>query len=258
MKRIAPFFALLASGCLISPQEDVVKVALEVGVPPLSEPIGNLIAADEAWDAQDRFHLDAFPRFIRVAVEVEDYELATGSWPAHPASQAKSWSLDASGEHPFIELPVPAGPGRRISALAYDHQAAGVTFYQSRAPAIVDLIAGKTPGVALEMVPGKTGSASISVQCTDYAYRPYVKGWLSVVDAKAQLVLPPRALEGRPPGFVPLQWEGLPLGRPFRMQVLLQDELTGAYRLLELVYPTFTVIDPNGLLGVKAEIPCGA
>jgi len=69
----------LLGGCLVSPLPDEDELRIELALPPSG--VRSPEATFTPWDSQGLFHLEKFPKLVRVAVESQDYELRTGTWP---------------------------------------------------------------------------------------------------------------------------------------------------------------------------------
>jgi hypothetical protein len=243
--------ALALTGCLVEPlADDSARISLAVGGLPSMTTI-----ADSAspWDAQGFFQLSKFPKLVRVAVETQDFELKTGTWP--DAEHGIGAGEGSTGEV-TVELQVPAGAGRRLRALAFVTAPQQVNVYQEQQAQPLDLIAGQTREIALPMVYRAPGSASISVRCATGDGGDWRPVEVSIVDARALVIHPSRPLVADLQGALTATIEGLPLARYHWVRTVVQNVTTVQRKIVDFRSQTFTVASVEDRALVNLVIPC--
>ncbi len=237
------------SGCLIEPLEELGSVELSLDLP--GDGAGK--PAADAWDEQGRLHLDTFGKFVRVALRRpgDDYEQASISWPAADGAADE----DANG---VVDLELSAAPGDyRVEVLGYAVENGRVFAFREREGPPLSLIAGKLTETSLTTRLHGAGTFEVQLACREsMAPVPYIKASVSLVDARARVVLPPTPVQGFPPTFSPVTFDGVPTGRPFQVRVVLQNELDKSLRVLEVFQPLLTVNESGGHQVGLLKIPC--
>jgi hypothetical protein len=241
--------ALPLAGCLIQPLEELGSLGLSLDVP--GDAAGK--PAAEAWDEQGRLHLDAFGKFVRVALRRpgDDYEQSSIAWPAADGTAAE----DPSG---LVDLELSAAPGDyRLEVLGYAVENGRVFAFREREGPPLSLIAGKLTEAAITTRLHGSGVLEVQLACREsMSPVPYIKASISLVDARARVVLPPKPVPGNPPNFSAVEFVGVPVGRPFQVRVVLQNELDQSVRVLEIFQPLLTVNDTGGRQVGLLKIPC--
>jgi hypothetical protein len=250
---LAALLALPGQGCFISPSDDgeLARIALSLDMPAA----GALAAGQTSspFDNQDLFHLDVFPKFVRVAVEVEDYELTSGTWP----DPERGGVGEGDEGEVDVALQVPAGEGRRITVLAYIHELERVIPYRQQKPATVDLVAGTTTDLTLEMVRHETGKVAASVRCQQGNTGLWQPERISIVDARAMVVFPKEKLETDIyTQALKTEVAGVPVNRAFWARIYLKHLVTGETDFMDVRLPTFQVKTANDTSPVNLSIPC--
>ncbi len=251
---LAPLLlAPLLGGCLVEPlpeEAEVVRLQLGVELPP----VGQRAAAETTgpWDQQGLFHLDRFPKLVRVSVESQDYTLATGTWPTPEKGIGAGES--ATGEV-AVEIAVAAGAGRRLTALGYLAGDGWVQVYREASPLSVDLVAGKTSDLKLDLFPHPAGSVEFSARCEEDSSWRLTE--VAAVDGRAFVIWPYQPLVDEDgSGVFRTTFHGLPTGRPYWARFRLQSKDGSQTALMDLRKPTFSVT-AAGEKGVAAvTIPC--
>lgn len=265
MKRlalIAPIALLLAvaPACFVDPfpDDELVPVSLSLGLSGAS-----VLGADSSkspFDNQDLFHLESWPKFVRVGVEVTQgqdvYELTSGSWPDPDKGPGKGESSSGEVE---VELLVPAGPGRSIKALGYLLEQKQVKVYRQASTKTLDLAAGRTTELSVYMVLHEVGTLDVSVRCSQGNSGTWQPQQISIVDARAQVVFPPVTLTLDPWTYaLSASIPGVPAERPFWARVFLKRASSsgGEIKFLDQRIPTFEVTSANATTPVNLAIPC--
>lgn len=236
-------------GCFIEPLEEIGSVGLTLDVP--GDAAGK--PAADAWDQQGRLHLASFGKYVRVALRRpgDDYEQASISWPATDGTAEE----DPSG---IVDLELSAAPGDyRVEVLGYAVESGRVFAFREREGPPLSLIAGKLTEAAITTRLHGVGVLEVQLACREsMAPVPYIKASISLVDARARVVLPPSPVQGFPPSFSPVEFAGVPVGRPFQVRVVLQNELDQSVRVLEIFQPLLTVNESGGRQVGLLKIPC--
>ena len=238
--------ALGLGGCFIDPIEETAGISLAL---PGDVAQGSAAAA---WDQQDRLHLDTFSKYVRLALSQpgEDYEQASAVWP--PRSGEAKEGVD--GE---VTLDLQAAPGSyRVTVLGYAVENERFFAFQQRDVAPLDLVAGKSSATEIFLRLHNSGGVEVSLRCQSGAYLPFVTAQLSLVDARAHVVLPPVDIEGSPPTFSTVTIEGVPINRPFQARVIFRNQLDQKTSVLEVYAPTFSVDEVGGRKLVVLTVPC--
>ena len=250
--------ALLA-GCLIEPLPDEpVRLSLAVEVPPAGERAS--MTAATPWDDQGYFRLgwpDAtsaprFPKLVRVAVEVNGLELKSGTWP--DAEHGIGAGESSSGEVQ-VELQVQAGAGRRLRALGFLHDGQDVLTYQESGTVAVDLVAGKTVAVDLQMARRATAAASITVRCQSGSGGAWRPRGIALADASALVIFPELPLaEDAATGALVAEPQ-VPVARYHWVRAILEHVTTKEVRYLDKRQQTF-VTAAGQTTAVNVSLPC--
>lgn len=235
------------SGCFIDPSAETTS-GITLALP------GDTAqgSAAEAWDLQDRLHLDKFSKFVRLSLSPlgENYEQTAAVWPPR-SGEAKE---GADGQ---VTLDLPVAPGTyQLSVLGYAIENDRFFAFQQREMAPLDLLAGKSKDTEIFLRLHDSGAVEFSLRCQNSVYLPFVTAQLSLVDARAHVVLPPVDLVGSPPTFAALTIEGVPINRPFQARVLLTNQLDQKTSVLEVYAPTFSVDEVGGRKLVILTVPC--
>jgi hypothetical protein len=247
----------LAPACFVDPYPDdkLVPVSLSLGLASGSSILG-ANPTNSPFDQQDLFHLESFPKFVRVGVELDDYELTSGSWPDPDKGVGQGES--ASGEVQ-VELLVPAGPGRTVKALGYLLEQGQVKVYRQASTKTLDLAAGRTTDLSIYLVLHDAGTLDVSVRCQQGNSGKWQPQQISIVDARAQVVFPAVNLSLDPFTYaLSAEIPGVPTGRPFWVRVFLKQSSSsgGQIKFLDQRIPTFEVSSPNATTPVNLSIPC--
>ncbi len=243
---------LVCSGCFItSAEEEQAEVILSIGLPTST---GYALSTEfDPWDKQGLFHLEAFPKLVRVAVEYEDYELVTGTWPDRELGVGDGES--SSGEVGVI-LTVPAGRSRTLRALGYIALGEQVQVYRELTPYDLDLIAGVPASAPLAMVQHESGSVSLTIRCESGNQGAWVPIQVSLVDARAMVLWPSTLLTPDQNSALKVTITGVPVGRPHWVRVTLFNGVQGTSTALDVRRPTFIVGSPRDDIPVAFDIPC--
>lgn len=254
------FFAvtLPGAGCFVTPIDDADLVPLSLS---LSMPRGKGVfpATGSPFDNLDQFHLELFPKYARVAVSLEgqDYELASGTWP-DPETGIGTAGEGAQGQVE-VTVKVPAGEARVFSALGYIYEEGKVIAYQEAEAKSVDLVAGQSTDVTLDMVQQESGAAEISVRCEYGNTGPWQPVSVSLIDAQAFVVFPPVRLDKDPiTEALSVQLGGIPLGRLFQTRVYVEKVVSSDTKWADVRSPTFSVAEVSEIRAVNLTIPCHA
>jgi hypothetical protein len=205
------------------------------------------------WNRRGLFELEKFPKLVRVAVEVQDYELTSATWPDPDRGIG---SGEGAGGEVQIELRVPAGTGRRVRGLGFVTDGARVQTYQEQAPLSLDLVAGKPADLTLPLVPHEAGAAEVTVRCETGNQGPWLPIQIAPVDAKALVLYPPRNLTADANQALQVLLEGMPVGRPHQTRIVLRNRTSGKLGELYLLKPTFTVMQSKEKLAATLVVPC--
>lgn len=250
-RRLLPLSALvalaaLAGGCFVEPIEETSGITLAL---PGDAAEGS---AEAAWDQQDRLHLDTFSKFVRLALSQpgEDYEQAAVVWP--PRSGEAKEGVDGQ-----VTLDAQVAPGTyRVTVLGYAIENDRFFAFQQREMAPIVLSAGQSESADIFLRLHNSGAVEISLRCKDAVYLPFVTAQVSLVDARAHVVLPPVDIVGSPPTFAAVTIEGVPINRPFQARVLFTNQLDHKISVLEVYAPTFSVDEVGGRKLVILTVPC--
>jgi hypothetical protein len=245
--------ALLLAGCFVS-STDRETVALQVTVGTPGAATYSLAAGDSTpWDTMDRFHLDEFPKYVRVAVEPEgqDYEQSNGTWPDPQlgvgAGEGPAGEVDVS-------LEVPPG-SYRLRVLGFVTELGRVLVYAEQQPLSLSLSAGQSRDVDLQTSKLDTGKIAVSVRCQQGSIADWSPTRISLWDARAAVLFPAVKLEQTSTGALEAEIPAVPVGRQFWAHVVLVNKQTGKeawvdYRRL------FGLQQANDVLPVSIVIPC--
>jgi hypothetical protein len=249
---------LSSAGCFVTPIEDaeLVQLTLSLNMP---QGKGTFPVTGSPFDNLDQFHLELFPKYVRVAVSVEgeDYDLTSGTWPdpetgIGPAGEGAQGQVEVS-------LTVPAGEDRLFSALGYVHEEGKVIAYQEAEAKSVDLVAGQDRDVTLDMVSQKSGTAEISVRCEYGNTGAWQPVQVSLIDAQAFVLFPPVHLEKHPiTQALSVQLGGIPLHRLFQTRVYVENVVSGGTKWADVRSPAFSVSEVSEIRAVNLTIPCHA
>jgi hypothetical protein len=253
-RRLALAAALALTGCLVEPlSDDGARISLAVGgLPPMTTLAAS---APSPWDSQGFFQLSTFPKLVRVAVEAQDFELKTGTWPnvEHGIGVGEGPAGEVT-----VELQVPAGAGRRLRALAFVTAPQQVVVYEEQQVQLLDLVAGQARDIVLPMVHRAPGSASIAVRCATGNQGPWQPSEVSVVDARALVIHPPRPVVADAQGALTAQIDGLPLARYHWVRTIVRHATTGQRQVVDFRAQTFAVASAGDQALVSLIIPCDA
>ena len=245
---------LLAAGCFVeSRPEPPSQLELTVGSLPLSrQPAANFAP----WDTQGLFHLDnnppGFPKLVQVSVETQDFTLATGSWPDPQLGVGEG---EKPGGAVSLSLDVPAGAGRRLTALGFVIVDDAVVAYHESAPLSLDLPAGNTTEATLDMAPLPVGTAEITARCEEGNGEPWEPTEVALVDAKAFVLHPAGQLEvNHDTGALKVTFSNVPLGRPHWVRLTVSNGQL--YTYIDKRTPTFSVSSSTEVLPVDVAIAC--
>lgn len=251
MKRLLlPLLLLALEACFVSPLDDdeLAHVALSLELPSTAA-----VSVSNPWDEQDLFHLQVFPKYVRVAIELEDYERDIATWP-DPHQGIGSGESDA-GEVD-VALDVEAGTDLRLRVLGFVADAGTVQAFREEQALTVDLVAGQTTDVTVEMVEHPVGNVTLSVnECQ--AISPWRPTRVSLVDARAQVIFPPRGLEPVTSGWQ-AKLSSVPTGRSFWARVLFQNTETGQEGHVNLPDTSIVVSSAGAEIQVSLDVSCAA
>ncbi len=250
MRVLAALCVLCASGCFVSPfEEEILSLRLEL--PPGAQRTAS--AAFSPWDLQGLFHLEKFPKLVRVAVESQDYELKTGTWPDPARGIGAGEAEDGAVQ---LELSVPAGSGRRLRALGYLVDAAGaVKVYREQAPLPLTLVPGTQSEATLPLVSHPSGQVELTVRCETGNQGPWLPFEVSLVDAKALVMHAPRRLELDATGALKVTIAA-PVGRPHWTRVALRNASLAQLAYLDVRKPTYVVAAEGEKAVVDLPVSC--
>lgn len=255
--RPIPIFlplALLTQACLVSPLEEQAHVSLSLSLPPPAA--GSVLAAsgsNNPFDKQDLFHLDVFPKLVRVSVELEDYELTSATWPDPQDGVGQGEGTSGEVE---LDLIVPASQPLRLRALGLIHELDQVLVYREEKVQTVNLVAGRTEARTISMIRHESGTLSAIVRCEYGNIGDWLPYRLSIVDARAAAVYPPVKLTVDPDsGALKAKIPGAPVGRPFWARIYVINTL-GDVKFLDQRIPTFQLDTANELTPVTLTVPC--
>jgi hypothetical protein len=243
--------ALALAGCLVSPlpEEEALELRLELPASGVRTPS----AAFSPWDLQGLFHLEKFPKLVRVAVESQDYELTNGTWPDPSRGIGEGEGADGAVT---VELSVPAGSGRRLRALGYLVDAEGeVKVYRELAPLTLSLVAGKVSEATLPMTAHPRGQVAFTVRCETGNQDPFQPFEVALVDAKALVMHPARRLAVDEVGALKVTIPA-PVGRPHWTRITLRNASLGQFMALDVRKPTYVVASEGETAVVDLVVPC--
>jgi hypothetical protein len=255
MRRALLLAALvLPLGCFVSPTDDADTVRLSLAV---AVPHSQTFAAGgfSPWDTQDRFHLDTFPKYVRVAAvpEGQDYDQAYATWP-DPQLGIGSAGEGASGEV-GIDLDLPPG-SYRLHVLGFVVGGEQVTVYGEQQSPTLSLVAGKILDLDLVTRQLETGTLAISVRCQQGNYGEWQPDRLMLWDARAAVLFPAQTLYQTTTGALEVELPGVPVEREFWIRFILKSQLTGDETAVE-VRKLFGLEKAGERLPVSFVIPCG-
>jgi hypothetical protein len=245
---------VLLAGCLVSPLDDeLAAVELRLDLPPAPR---QAFETFNPWDQQGLFHLEKFGKLVRVAVEAQDYELRTGTWP-DPARGIGDG--EASDGTVGVRLLVPAGAGRRLRGLGYlvapDPKLAvdQVLVYREETPLDLELVAGRVSEATLALRPHPMGTVEITARCEHGTIDPYQPFQVALVDARALVIHPSRTLAKDASEALKATLE-VATGRPHWVRVTLRsgDKL----KLMDVRKPTFSLAAAGDKAVVDLPLPC--
>jgi hypothetical protein len=247
-------FVSATTGCFVSSSEDMswVRLGLALDSP---RPKVQRLSERKYWDAQDRFHLKDFPKYVRAGIVLDDYELATASWPD------RRQGIGSFGEGPEgqiqIEMQVAPGTGRRLHALGFVSLAEGVRVYQGQEAPLLDLTTGQDLELTLSMIPSPSGTVVVSLICENGSGQDWRPTAFSLIDLQAAVVFPPVALQADLSlGAFSQVLTGVPVGRLFASGVFLTQQGSGTQRYLEIVKPTIKIERTGESQTFRLSIPC--
>jgi hypothetical protein len=257
-RRCALLGALAApAACFVAPVAEpapgVLRLAVEL---PVGAPrVAAASAQPNPWDGQGLFQLRVFPKYVRVAVELDDYELASASWPDRERGAPDETSDGAVS----VELKVPAGENRRLHLLAFVAPAAApLVAYAERAPLPLSLAAGEVTELILEAAPHDTGEIEATVRCKQGNVSSWEPSALEAVDARALVVHPPVPLApGASTSALGCHLPAVPVGRPHWARIRLRNKATDEQAFVDVRQPTFAVAAPGERAAINLAIPCG-
>jgi hypothetical protein len=247
---------LTASGCFVSSGDDSVTLVASVALPSSAPP--DRADGFNPWDTQGFFVLaemseGGFPELVRVALELQDYELASATWPDPQKGIGSGRASDGSVE---LELTVAAGSGRLLRALGFylePGSARQVRVYREQKPAALDLVAGRTTSVNLALAPYPTGTLDLTLQCTASG-GPWKPGSLALLDPLALVRYPDRPLS-ESGGVWTQTVTGVPVGRSFWARVTLKDS-QGKTLIRNVVQPGTRVDNPGATARITLNVSC--
>ena len=231
--------ALLAPGCFIEPLEELGVASFSIDMPAQE--------SSQAWDKQGRLHLAEAGAFVRVALQRagEDYEQGAAVWPSGASKQASP------------ELSISVAPGDYdVHAIAYAVENDVVLAFREADQGPVSLVAGKVSEMDLSTRYHGTGTVQLQLTCREVQSLPFISARVSLVDARARVVLPPLTVQGHPPSLSPTTFEGVPVGRPFQLRVEVEDEITQKTHVLELFAPLISLTNVGEHQAHVRKIPC--
>ncbi len=247
--------AALASGCLIQPVgEDDPWLELRLDLPWVEH--RQQATTFNPWDGQGLFRLEAFPKLVRVAVEHDDYELTSATWPDREAGVGDGEGDDGEAG---VLLQVPAGAGRRIRVLAFHVGEDGeVSLYAESAELLVDLAAGEKLDLVADVSRQATGRVEGTVRCREGNVAAWAPVDVALVDARAEVVYP--SVPVSPDSTTSALIFGVPavgLDRPHWARVGLVRASDGQRTFVDVRVPTFSVATRTEAVAVNITIPCG-
>jgi len=253
--RLAPLLAalVLPLGCFVSPTDDADTVRLSLAV---AVPHSHTFAAGgfTPWDNQDRFHLDTFPKYVRVAAvpEGQDYEQAYATWPD------PQLGIGSAGEGPAgevgVNLDVPPG-SYRLHVLGFIVGEEQVTVYGEQQSPALSLVAGQSLDLNLVTRRLETGTLAISVRCQQGNYGEWQPDRVMLWDARAAVLFPASGLAQTTTGALEVELPGVPVGRELWIRFILKSQLTGDETAVE-VRKLFGLEQAGERLPVSFVIPC--
>jgi hypothetical protein len=254
MRALALLLAnLLLVGCFVQSREEATQLELTVGsLPPGRGPT----ASFAPWDSQGLFHLEdyppGFPKLVKVSVETQDYTLTTGTWPDPQLGVGEG---EKPGGEVSLTLEVPAGAGRRLSALGFVIINGEVFPFHEDQPLALDLQAGNTTEATLNMVPHPVGTVEITTRCEEGNLLPWQPTEVALVDAKAFVLQPAAQLQvDEFSGSLTAVFQRVPVGRPHWVRLTVSNGTLFTY--IDKRTPTFTVSNQAELQPVTVAIPC--
>jgi hypothetical protein len=244
--------AVLASaGCFVRSSTGGGETLVEVGVPGLGR-VASAISSSDPWDSQGIFHLELFPKLVRVAAVSSDYELASGTWP-DPVVGIGEEGEGASGEV-SVSLDVPAGSSRKLRALGFVVDAGKVLVYMESEAKTLDLIAGQDAQTTLEMTRARSGTVAASAAC-DLDGTGWTPAKVALVDARALVLHTAQTLVKTDAGTLAVEIRGVPVDRPHFARITLASS-SGKTKDYDIRKPTFSVPGANDRISVALSVPC--
>jgi hypothetical protein len=251
MRRCLLPLLIALEACFVTPldDDDLAHVSLAVELPTTAA----AVSVSNPWDEQDLFHLQVFPKYVRVAIELEDYERDIATWP--DPQQGIGSGEQAAGEVDVV-LDVEAGTDLRLRVLGFVADAGTVQVFREELAPTVDLVAGQTTDVTVDMVEHPVGSVTVSVnECQ--AVSPWQPIRVSLVDARAQVIFLPRDLEPVTSGWQ-AKLSSVPVGRTLWARVLLQNAETGQEGHINLPGIPIIVSTAGAEIQVSLDVSCAA
>jgi hypothetical protein len=243
--------ALGGSGCFVTPREEQAVVTFTLDVPSSSYAAGSG-SGSTPWDGMDRFHLDTFPKYVRVALEYKDWEDCSGGWPDPRLGIGGGEGPDGEVE---VTLECSTGTDRLLRALGFVADAAGVMVYQEEQVQQLSLTAGQSQDLTVKMLPAKTGTVDLNVRCQGGTGEDWAPVRVSLVDARAQVVFPAVALEKKG-DYLQKEIHGVPVGRYLATDVVLRHQVTGQEAQMQVIKPTYVVEAAGDRVAVNLVTPC--
>jgi len=156
-----------------------------------------------------------------------------------------------------VALNLAVEPGAyRAELLGYVVEKRRVFAYRESEAPLLRLLAGKTTETEIVTRLHPCGALAIQIVCRTSDLFPFIKAQISLVDARARVVFPPVTVEGSPPFFVPANFDGVPVGRPFQVRVILTNEIDESVRVLEIIQPLLTISSVGSRQVAVLKIPC--
>jgi hypothetical protein len=251
--RALSWLALLLAGCFVQSREEATQIELTVGSLPSGRGPSSSFAP---WDSQGLFHLEdyppGFPKLVRVAVETQDYTLTTGTWPDPQLGIGEG---EKPGGEVSLTLEVPAGAGRRLTALGFVLMNGEVFPFHEDKPLALELAAGSTTEATLTLVPHPVGTVALTARCEEGNTQKWEPTEVALVDAKAFVLQPAQQLQLDPyTGSLTAIFPRVPVGRPHWVRLTVSNGQVFTY--VDKRSPTFSVSNAAELQPVTVTIPC--
>ena len=249
MRAILGVWCLLFQGaCIVSPG-DTVQVTFCVGVPSSATYAAG--SDFSPWDEYGQFHLGTFPKYVRVAVEHQDYELVNATWPDPKAGMGSGEGAEGEVD---VTLEAPAGAARRVQVLGFVTDLDWVLVYGGGT--VVDLVAGQDADLTVATTRLETGRIDMTVRCQQGNAGYWVPDRVMLWDARAAVLFPPHTLKQvSPTGALGVEIESVPVERQFWARVVLRHMVTGAETSVE-ARNFFGVEQPDEMQAVNIIVLC--